>query len=191
MEVGNKVFKCDAGEEGEVSVTDTKEKEILDTGLSLCHDSWAMMQDILLKCALFEKHRNLIFFYLQSFTVNRSGRTSRFLDTHNSLNGIWPQNSRCRPWRNIVCIRQKMNTLKLYSFINIITDYDAGHKLQCTWWSQPTDIDSWTRSARAAVIWIWDSLYNIIIIIENKDPRDHNWQDRDHSRRKTSVEMIL
>ena len=25
-----------------------------------------------------------------------------------------------------------MNTLKLYGFINIITDYDAGHKLQCT-----------------------------------------------------------
>ena len=28
-----------AGKEREVSVTDTKEKEILDTGLSLCHDS--------------------------------------------------------------------------------------------------------------------------------------------------------
>ena len=27
---------------------------------------------------------------------------------------------------------KKMNTLKLYGFINIITDYDAGHKLQCT-----------------------------------------------------------
>ena len=45
---------CRAGEEREVSVTDTKEKEILDTGLSLYHDSWAIVEGFHSRTALFE-----------------------------------------------------------------------------------------------------------------------------------------
>lgn len=41
------------------------------------------MQDILLKCALFEKHRNLIFFYLQS--IGLDGRQDSWIHTIRSM----------------------------------------------------------------------------------------------------------
>ena len=120
-----------AGKEREVSVTDTKEKEILDTGLSLCHDS--MKHDAgrsLYRTVLFQTTGIWLFSFFHSI-LSQSVWTSvkmhrkwtevesgRFLATHNLLNGIWPQ---LVPCRNSVCIRQKVNTLKLYGFINIIT----------------------------------------------------------------------
>ena len=59
-----------------MSVTDTKEKEILDTGLSLYHDSGAIVEGFHGRTASFEKHRNFegYFLFFILFLVNQSGR---------------------------------------------------------------------------------------------------------------------
>ena len=48
----------------------------------------------------------------------------------------------------------------------------------------------WTRSAQV-VIWIWDSLYNIIIIIENKDPTSELTRSRSQQEEDISWDDLI
>lgn len=50
-----------------MSVTDTKEKEILDTGLSLCHDSHARGFTVELLCLKTQEFGRLFFVFVSIF----------------------------------------------------------------------------------------------------------------------------